>query len=1163
MKAKKNYRLNRAAIAAIAALAIAAAWAIVSAVGKAGDAESLRREFFEKKDLDAGMSCAKAMLANGDAQGAQILRMLADIGREDAAKRLAKTLKKWEEGAAAGDVRCAENLAQYNLKIWSGNPAQNRKTALFWARKAEALGSEKIHKTLYEIYRDGPEENRELAFKHLKRSADSGDTDSLMRLGEAYARGYCGAPRDAKKAAEAFAGAFAGSPEPGGAHAEAAALFLSGALGPERARDGADFLNAACERILAGNFPEGGRPAEFAAMAARLFEEGPEDVKNPEMARLLMEKLEAWRAGGDTSASMALYRAYNWNASDYPGLLPPDSGLRKEFYLRRAAGDGNPIAMMEMAKADIFGEKSPQFLFFPGKKTGQERVEAQKYAERLEEILPSAGPHSNIVAAELGLVYMHLGNFRRAAETFERSSTPFAVDLGMPYAVLYAIYSSEAPEVRDASKAARWREKGVRECPSTFWEWTAMLTGAHSEYPVKNTALYRESLRELIKLGDTSRAVELAESYDNPEDRERILNSHEILPGSSDFENLSVGMKYFEGETLGRNPARAAEFLQKAAEGGNVEAMAMMFFMYSEGCGVEKNPAAAQKLLGRMYAKTEADGGRRAAETLGRAGFRIMNRKNYGTGSDIPKSFKGGFEIVEKAVLLGDLSSAAELAKALAADSGFPERYDRAVRILDFALERLPENKENRSDIMEICEAMADICENPESGRHFNPEKAFEFRKREWGVRMSLFACSRYDALKFAQYYAGGRGVAKDHAKAAEILAPYAGEDPIIKEYLAWLYEHGEGLEKNPGTAGRLRAEIRKGEAPFRCYRLYAPDSEAGEYYRGLLDEDEARAKYWLLQSVKTDPRAERIYRRLYGTPESDREKKSSAMTALGLSYCYGVGTVKDMKRGISLLEEAAGLGNPEAMASLFQLLPKTTAGESARAEGYLQAAARAGNPDALMALACRLLKASPPFDAPGFHEGVPPGDVEKAYGYMERAAESGSEQAWMALADAGRAARLSKEGAANPRCAPEAMFKRAAKWSESRQSPRSHMNLGLFCMLGIGTEKDFPRARVLFDKSARMGYAPALACLARMAELGLGEKADLEKSERLLKEMEGLIKYREVFDVAAMYLDGGLLGPDREKAGRFMRLCNSMAAERGAEPPFSEEDLGRLSRRE
>lgn len=127
MKAKKNYRLNRAAIAAIAALAIAAAWAIVSAVGKTGDAESLRREFFEKKDLDAGMSCAKAMLANGDAQGAQILRMLADIGREDAAKRLAKTLKNGRKGPLRETSGARKTSRNTTLKYGRETPPKTAK----------------------------------------------------------------------------------------------------------------------------------------------------------------------------------------------------------------------------------------------------------------------------------------------------------------------------------------------------------------------------------------------------------------------------------------------------------------------------------------------------------------------------------------------------------------------------------------------------------------------------------------------------------------------------------------------------------------------------------------------------------------------------------------------------------------------------------------------------------------------------------------------------------------------------------------------------------------------------------------------------------------------------------------------------------------------------
>ena len=76
-------------------------------------------------------------------------------------------------------------------------------------------------------------------------------------------------------------------------------------------------------------------------------------------------------------------------------------------------------------------------------------------------------------------------------------------------------------------------------------------------------------------------------------------------------------MMYFSGQATTRDPQKAAEWLEKAATGGNTDAQTFLGTLYYRGIGVEKNIAKAGYWLQKAAIAGDADAQNTLNDLLG------------------------------------------------------------------------------------------------------------------------------------------------------------------------------------------------------------------------------------------------------------------------------------------------------------------------------------------------------------------------------------------------------------------------------------------------------------------------------------------------------------------------------------------------------------------
>lgn len=351
---------------------------------------------------------------------------------------------------------------------------------------------------------------------------------------------------------------------------------------------------------------------------------------------------------------------------------------------------------------------------------------------------------------------------------------------------------------------------------------------------------------------------------------------------------------------------------------------------------------------------------------------------------------------------------------------------------------------------------------------------------------------------------------------------------------------------QNPQYGRILDPELDKGDFVFVLKN--SPSAARAEVAGVELPDLRPNALLWQAKSAYTQ--------RDYPSAFSDFQEAAGlgnveAMTFLGYMYHEGHGTLRDLERSRVWFETAAAKGNPSAMANLGYLA--SVRGEHAEAVSWLSRAIGAGDTAAMFNLGTMYLKG----------EGIDQ-DYQKAYQLFSRAAQNGDGAAMNSLAvmyanglgvarddqvaiewhrravAAGDASamfnlgHLYYEGEIVPRDYDEArrLFLRAAELGNA-----SAMNgLGRAYREGHGVGRDDRRALEWFEKSAAAGNTSAMNNLGYMFENGFGVKKDLKRALEWYRKAAGEKNAGALYNLGRFYEEGKALRKDKEMAVRLYR---------------------------
>ncbi len=140
-----------------------------------------------------------------------------------------------------------------------------------------------------------------------------------------------------------------------------------------------------------------------------------------------------------------------------------------------------------------------------------------------------------------------------------------------------------------------------------------------------------------------------------------------------------LGVRYFRGEGVERDPLTAALWLGRAAEQGDADAQNKLGFLYARGVGVARD----ETLAARWYRRAAAQGDAKGQYNLGLA---------YEAGSGVEQSQKEAVEWWRRAAAQGHREALIKLAIAYARGEGVRRDPARAFFFAEIVVERLSDD---------------------------------------------------------------------------------------------------------------------------------------------------------------------------------------------------------------------------------------------------------------------------------------------------------------------------------------------------------------------------------------------------------------------------------------------------------------------------------------
>ena len=258
-----------------------------------------------------------------------------------------------------------------------------------------------------------------------------------------------------------------------------------------------------------------------------------------------------------------------------------------------------------------------------------------------------------------------------------------------------------------------------------------------------------------------------------------------------------LGVSYKTGDGVDKDPAKAIEWYQKAAEAGDTTAMVNLGVSYKTGDGVDKDPAKAIE----WYQEAAEAGDTTAMRFLG---------VSYKTGDGVDKDPAKAIEWYQKAAEAGDTTAMVNLGVSYKTGDGVDKDPAKAIEWYQKAAEA--------GDTTAMVNLGVSYMNG--DGVDKDPAKAIEWYQKaaEAGDTTAM--------VNLGVSYMNGDGVDKDPAKAIEWYqkAAEAGDTTAMVN-LGVSYMNGDGVDKDPAKAiewYQKAAEAGGSEAASRLATLSA-----------------------------------------------------------------------------------------------------------------------------------------------------------------------------------------------------------------------------------------------------------------------------------------------------------------------------------------------------
>jgi TPR repeat protein len=288
----------------------------------------------------------------------------------------------------------------------------------------------------------------------------------------------------------------------------------------------------------------------------------------------------------------------------------------------------------------------------------------------------------------------------------------------------------------------------------------------------------------------------------------------------------SQANRYYFGQGVAQDYAKAREWYEKAADQGNVDAMFNLGFLYANGQGVAQDYSKARE----WYEKATANDNASAMVNLARL---------YANGQGVAQDYAKAREWYEKAVAKDNVSAMVSLGFLYANGQGVAQNYAKARDLY----ERAAANGSSAN-------AMFNLGTLYINGQGVAQDYA---KAREWYEK----AAEKGDVeatFNLGFLYANGQGVAQDYAKAREWYEKAADKGSANAMLnLGTLYANGWGVAQDYAKARELYEEAAaqgSTNAMFNLGTFYdygrgvAQDySKAREWYQKAADKGDADAK--------------------------------------------------------------------------------------------------------------------------------------------------------------------------------------------------------------------------------------------------------------------------------------------------------------------------------
>ena len=361
-----------------------------------------------------------------------------------------------------------------------------------------------------------------------------------------------------------------------------------------------------------------------------------------------------------------------------------------------------------------------------------------------------------------------------------------------------------------------------------------------------------------------------------------------------------LGICYFYGYGVTKNPAEAVKWFRKAADQGDVDAQYMLGVCYSYGEGVAKNPAEAVKWIRKAADQGSAD----AQYSLGNC---------YYNGSGVTKNPAEAVKWFRKAADNGSAEAQLMLGVCYSYGEGVAKNPAEAVKWTRKAADQ-GDAKAQYS---------LGKCYYNGYGVAKNPAEAVKWWRK-----------AADQGIAEAQYnlglcYYNGYGVSEDHAEAVKWYRKAADQGYAdAQSSLGGCYLDGDGVPEDHTEAvkwfrkvadqGDAKAQLMLGVCYFDGEGVTKNYAEAVKWYRKAANQGIAEAQYSLGNCyyngsgvTKNPAEAVKWFRKAADNGSAE------AQYSLGLCYGKGEGVPKDLVEAVKWFVKAAEQGHENAKKAL------------------------------------------------------------------------------------------------------------------------------------------------------------------------------------------------------------------------------------------------------